>query len=66
VFAYFQERAASAGWTARNLNVLGYPQTWAKTYPDRVPGYLSLIEIKRPSAGAAGTYVLSASSPSAG
>lgn len=65
VFAYFEKTAAAAGWVPGNRNVLGYPQTWSKTYPNRVPGWLSLIEVQRPSGGGAATYVLSASSPAA-
>lgn len=69
VYAYFQDSAAAAGWRPVNVNALGYPQTWTKTYPDGVRGDLSLTRRRSnsASAGEAGaiTYVLNASSPAA-
>ena len=65
VFSSFQASAASAGWIPANRNALGYPQTWTKTYPDGVPGNLSLIQTVRAPTGGSGTYVLNASSPAA-
>lgn len=66
VFGYFAVRAAAAGWQPGNRNALGYPQTWTKTYPDGVPGTLSLLRVGRSADGAPITYSLTASSPAAG
>lgn len=63
VFGYFAVRAAAAGWRPGNRNALGYPQTWTKTYPDGVPGTLSLLRTGRSATDTPVTYTLTASSP---
>ncbi len=63
VFAYYADRATDFGWVATgNKNVLGYPEAWAKTYPDGTRANLTLTDLDvRARTRSTNKYVLNAS-----
>ena len=66
VFSFYTSNAVAAGWMpATNRNVLGFPETWNKTFPGKWLANLGLIDMSLRTAkpGEAHTYVLNAAAP---
>jgi hypothetical protein len=59
VYRFYGGHATAAGWTPLGSGALHVTDRWTKTYADGARATLSIVVLRVPPAGAAGTYLLS-------
>jgi hypothetical protein len=59
VYRFYGAHAARGGWTPLAVGALHVTDRWTKTYSDGARATMSIVVLRVPPEGVAGTYLLS-------